>query len=105
MLKVKVGKKELPVRMTMGAMLRFNRATGKDFKDFGSLTIEDLCQLLYACMQSASKADGIDTSEITLEDFLDGVDGSNITALAEQIGMKIERNAESAEKKTLSRKA
>ena len=105
MKKVKVGGKELPVRMTMGAMLRFNRATGKDFKDLGNLTIEDLCQLLYACMQSASKADGIDVSDITLEDFMDSIDGTNIGQLAEEIGMKMVANDDGKEKKSVSRKA
>lgn len=57
---VTVGGKELPCRLTMGAMLMFKHNTGKDVSEMNSSDMEDLLQFMYCCVKCACKADGVD---------------------------------------------
>lgn len=68
-----------PCRVTMGAMLRFKRLTGKDVSALNDGDIEDLLTLLYCCVVSACKADGKDFS-MDLESFADALDASEMNA-------------------------
>ena len=52
---IQVGDRTYPFRMTLGAMLRFKRATGKDLarEALDAGPIAEGAQLLYACLASA----------------------------------------------------
>lgn len=57
---VTVGGKELPCRLTMGAMLLFKRNTQKDVSQMNSGDMEDLLMFMFCCVKCACKADGVD---------------------------------------------
>lgn len=71
-LRVEVGGKQLPCRLTMGAMLAFKRETGKDLAQMNGTNIEDLLCLMWCCISSACRADGIDF-DLDFDDFCDHV--------------------------------
>ena len=68
MKRIRINGKEYPVRMTMGALLRFKRNTGKDVGDIKKDDIADMIILLWCCVASACKADGVDF-DLSLEQF------------------------------------
>lgn len=64
---LEVGGKELPCRLTMGAMLLFKRNMGKDvgkvfqqMADKGEADLEDVLMLMWCCIVCACKADGVE---------------------------------------------
>ena len=62
---------EYPCRVTMGALLRYKRETGKDVSELdGNLT--DMLTLLWCCTASACKAEGkhFDYDLLTFSDKL-----------------------------------
>lgn len=93
-LKLKVGGKEYPCRVTMGAMVRFKHATGKDVSQLDQGDIGELVQFIYCCVQSASKADGV-TFDTDFETFADLLEPDSLTAFYAQVG--------DAEKKTTAK--
>lgn len=76
---VSVGGRQLPFRVTMGAMLRFKQQTGHDVRELRGEDISDAVTFLWCCVVSASKADGI--SDIpSLEEFADLLEPSDMEA-------------------------
>lgn len=67
---IQVGEKTYPFRMTLGAMLRFKRLTGKEATELNQDSVEEVASLLYACLASASAADKIPFS-LTFDEFAD----------------------------------
>ena len=59
---VEINGKQYPCRITMGAMLRFKRETGKDVTQMNTSDVAELITLLWCCIVSASKADAIHVS-------------------------------------------
>lgn len=57
-----------PMRMTMGAMIRFKRETGKEITEASS--IEDMITCVHSCIKSASNADKVEF-EYTVEELGD----------------------------------
>nr|DAH59334.1 MAG TPA: tail tube protein [Caudoviricetes sp.] len=57
---IKVGDKEFPCRLTMGAMLQFKRTVGKDVSQIDWKDVEELLMLMWCCVSSASRADNIE---------------------------------------------
>ena len=57
---INVGGKELPCRLTMGAMLQFKRMTGRDVNQMDANDIEDMLMLMWCCIFCACKAEGIE---------------------------------------------
>ena len=57
---IKVGGKEFPCRLTMGAMLQFKRTGGKDVSQMDWKDVEELLMLMWCCVSSASRADNIE---------------------------------------------
>ena len=49
-----------PCRITMGAMLRFKKETGRDVSTLGESGVEDLMMFLWCCLRSACQADGVE---------------------------------------------
>ena len=71
--KVKIGGKEYPCRITMGAMLRFRRETGYDVNQIKSDNVADLIIFIWCCTISACNADGVEF-DFSLDDFADRLD-------------------------------
>lgn len=59
-----------PCRLTMGAMLRFKRETGKEVAQMEDGNVSDLLTLLWCCVASASSAEKI-PFHYGLEEFCD----------------------------------
>lgn len=84
MKKIKVNGKEYPVRITMGALLRFKRETGKDVSEVSSGDVADMVILLWCCVVSACAADGVEFN-LSLEAFADSLDPKSMETLNEEI--------------------
>lgn len=84
MKKIQINGKEYPIRMTMGALLRFKRETGKDVSEVKSTDTADWIILMWCCVASACKADG-DEFTLTLEEFADSLDVGHLKLLEEEL--------------------
>lgn len=58
--KIRVGGKEYPCRVTMGAMVRFRNESGKDVSALARDDISGLVLFVYCCVRSACNADGVE---------------------------------------------
>lgn len=76
--KIEINGKQYPCRVTMGAMLRFKRETGHDVSQMDSTDVAELVILLWCCIVSASKADGVEFG-MELMDFADQLDPKALT--------------------------
>lgn len=70
---------EYPIRMTMGALLRFKQETGKELNEANGIT--DNATLIWCCIKSACKCEG-KNFDMSLMDFADNVDGQDIQNIA-----------------------
>lgn len=75
--------KKLPMRMTMGAMLRFKRMTGKDVEEIGS-DVALLVTFMYCCVASACNADNVEFG-MDLDKFADGMSVEDMNGFAETL--------------------
>ena len=57
---INVGGRELPCRLSMGAMLLFKRNLQKDVSDMDANNIEELLMFMWCCVVAACKADGVE---------------------------------------------
>lgn len=80
-----VAGKEYPCRVTMGAMVRFKRETGRDVSTLTQADISDLVLFMWCCVVSACKADGIEFG-MSFEDFADNVESENLNAFLTAMG-------------------
>ena len=72
--------RELPARSTMGALVMFKDMAGFDISQGSKdLDVITFVMLLYCCIKSACRADGIEFSA-TFEEFCDRVTPEDITA-------------------------
>lgn len=78
MTKIEINGKQYPCRITMGAMLRFKRETGKDVSEIGQSDVSDLLTLLWCCVASACAGDGV-SFKMSLMDFADRIDPDALT--------------------------
>ena len=78
MTKIEINGKPYPCRVTMGALLRFKRETGRDVGQISQDDVSDLVILLWCCIASASKADGVEFG-MSLMDFADRLDPEALT--------------------------
>lgn len=66
-----------PARMTMGAMMEFRQLTGKEVTEMQGADLSLAVTLLYCCIHSAARADGISVpfaSPVEMADFMDADD-------------------------------
>lgn len=70
MKKIRLGAKEYPCRVTMGAMVRFKQESGRDVSGMSSEDVSDSVLFVYCCIKSACSADGVEFGM----DFLDFAD-------------------------------
>lgn len=68
--------KEYPCRMTMGALVLFERETGKDVSEMGQSMTEQAI-LLWCCVRSACAADG-KKFDYSLQEFADNLDTNEL---------------------------
>ena len=80
--KMVIGSREYPCRVTMGAMLRFKRATGKDVSRMNGEDMEELTVFVHSCVASACRADGV-PFELGVEDMADCLTAEDVTAFYE----------------------
>lgn len=96
--KVIINGTSYPCRQTMGAMLRFNRETGKEVTDLKPDSITDLVTYLWCCITSACKHDGIDF-DMTLMDFADCISDEDMAKWASTVFTAAEDKKGGGEKK------
>lgn len=75
--KIQIGGKEYPCRMTLGAMRRFKRETGKDVSAITEADIDDMITLMWCCAVSSCNADKT-PFDMTLDDFADSLDSGDM---------------------------
>ena len=97
--KVIINGTSYPCRQTMGAMLRFNRETGKEVTDLKTDSITDLVTYLWCCITSACKHDGIDF-DMTLMDFADCISDEDMAKWASTVFTAAEDKKGGGEKKS-----
>lgn len=74
--------KDYPCRMTLGAMVRFERLTGKDVSKMDTSSISEMATLLYCGVKSACNVDGMEFG-LSLDDFCDNLSTDEIAKWAE----------------------
>ena len=99
MKEIEINGKAYPCRVTMGALLRFKRETGRDISQMGETDVEALVTLLWCCVVSASKADGVEFG-MSLMDFADLLDPDTLKRWEEGLNTSTGLGTE-AEKKTV----
>ena len=64
---MKIGDREYPMRLTLGAMLRFRRETGKELNEIEvCMSMTMLTVLMWCCLVSVCQADGVEC-DLTIE--------------------------------------
>ena len=99
MKRISIKGKEYPCRITMGALLRFKRETGKDASELGETDVADLITLLWCCVASASKADGVEFG-LGLMDFADRIEPTTFTGFYASMSEEAQASGDT-EKKTV----
>lgn len=84
--------KTYPCRVTMGAMVRFKRACGRDVSELGKNDVSDMVLFMWCCVASACKADDV-AFDMSFDDFADALEPSGLQSFYSEM--------QSAEKKTL----
>lgn len=92
LLKLTIGGKVYPCRVTMGAMTRFKHECGKDVSKMDQGDIGELVLFIYCCVKSACNADGV-AFDMDFETFADHLEPESVNAFYASSG-------ESDEKKT-----
>lgn len=80
---VTINGKEYPIKMTMGAMLRFKKETGKEIND-SNLGLTDNATLIWCCIKSACAHDKV-KFDISLMDFADSIDVNDIEPVVQAL--------------------
>ena len=70
---ININGQEYPCRLTLGAMRRFKRITGKDVTALTEGDVDDVVTLIYCCTASACNADGV-AFALTIDDFADSLE-------------------------------
>lgn len=79
-----------PCTPTMGAMVRFEKETGRDISEINPGKVSDLCMYLYCSVAAAANKSG-KTFDMSFEDFADRITPDDMAAW---------NNAISTDKKT-----
>lgn len=83
--KIKVGDKEYPCRVTMGAMVRFKNESGKDVSKLEKANISELVLFVYCCVKSACNADKV-AFDYDFESFADLMEPDAANSFYEDMG-------------------
>lgn len=81
--------KSYPCRVTMGAMLRYKRETGKEVGELTQDDVSGLVTFMWCCVKSACAADGV-AMDLDLEAFADALTPEDVEAfnVADDAGKK-----------------
>lgn len=82
MMTVTINDEEYPIRLTMGAILRFKQETGKELAEAEGTV--DNATIIWCCIKSACKREG-KKFDLSLMDFADNVDAEDIQGLVETL--------------------
>jgi len=83
-MKISIDGKDYPVRVTMGALLRYKHETGKDVGELRETDFEGLLTLLWCCLKSACAVDGVDFG-LSLEGMADRLDTPTMQAAMQSL--------------------
>lgn len=83
------------MRITMGAMLRFKRMTGKDVEEIGN-DVTLMVTFMYCCVASSCNADGVEFG-MDLEKFADGIRVEDMNGFAEAMAVEPDEKKSQAE--------
>ncbi len=83
--KIKVGDKEFPCRVTMGAMVRFKNESGKDVSKLEKANISELVLFVYCCVKSACNADKVEF-DYDFQSFADLMEPDAANSFYEDMG-------------------
>lgn len=87
MKKITINGKAYPCRVTMGAMVRFKRESGKDISEISQSDMAELVLFIWCCAVSACNADDV-AFDYTFEKFADSLDPENLAGFYESINSK-----------------
>lgn len=87
MKKLTIKGKSYPCRVTMGAMVRFKRESGKDVSQMEPGDLSDLVLFMWCCTASACNADGVEFG-YTQEQFADSLEPSGVSGFYEELDEK-----------------
>jgi hypothetical protein len=76
-IRLQIGGRDYPCRVTMGAMIRFKRDTGVDVSKLDTSDMESMVRFVWHCVASASKVDGVEFN-MKFEDFADHLDPTTL---------------------------
>lgn len=96
--KIKVGDKEFPCRVTMGAMVRFKNESAKDVSKLEKANISELVLFVYCCVKSACNADKV-AFDYDFESFADLMEPDAANSFYEDMGGEEKKTTNQAEKK------
>ncbi len=82
--KLRIAGKEYPCRVTMGAMVRFKNAAGKDVSELKQSDISELVLFIFCCVQSACHADHVDF-DMDFETFADSLEPDSVNSFYEDM--------------------
>ena len=78
MKKIKIKGQEYPCRVTMGAMVRFKRESGKDISEVNQTDIDLMLMFVWCCVKSACNSDGVEF-DIAFDRFVDMLEPEDFT--------------------------
>lgn len=92
LLKLTIGGKAYPCRVTMGAMTRFKHESGKDVSKMDQGDIGELVLFIYCCVKSACNADGV-AFDMDFETFADHLEPESVNAFYASSGESGEKTS------------
>ena len=97
---VRINGRVYPCRMTMGAMLRYRRLTGKEVSEMEGGSVSELATLLYCCTASACSADGVEFG-MSLDEFCDLIGPEDMERMS--AGIRADESGDGGSKKSRRR--
>lgn len=97
-LELEINGVKYPCGQTMGAMLRFKEATGREIQQMDVNSFSDLCTYLHCCIASACAREK-KPFDYTLMDFADNVGIEDIAKWREMLLANTEKVDEGGQKK------
>lgn len=91
--------KTYPCRMTMGAMVEFKNATGREVTEIKQDGLEDVLTLLYCSILSASRVDGVSLPFSSMMDMADRMEPGDMTDWSTSNLSSIDRSVDLTKKK------
>lgn len=93
--KIQIKGKEYPCRVTMGAMVRFKRESGKDIREVDQSDIVQMLLFVWCCVKSACNADGVEF-DVSYDKFVDMLEPDDFTEFFGAVQEEAQKKTESA---------